>query len=256
MCFFYVASNFVDLFQVYKLQKNITSYNGQTFSGLISFFPLNSVYYVFQYDGMNALVYNEFWEYQRTVPLLNRPKIAIYEKDELYITSDFDTNKYDKYLNLTFQSIQTSSYVGIYLNRTTGLIYLSDYSKYKIDIFNQSLSLVDSFNTTFLPWFIAEYNGMLAISEDSTGNINFFQNNVLVKTIATACNSRVMSFLFDHFDHMIVLCTNYGNFLIYHTNGTYTGISLKVCDNPVMYIGFDLKDRFVIICRDNINLFY
>ena len=63
---------------------------------------------------MNDLVYNEFWEYQTTVPLLNRPKYAIYEKDELYITSDFETNKYDKYLNLTMQSIQTSSYVGIY----------------------------------------------------------------------------------------------------------------------------------------------
>ena len=206
---------------------------------------------------MNALVYNEFWEYQRTVSLLNNPKYAIYEKDEFYLTSEYEIHKYDKYLNLTFRSIQTSSYVGIYLNRTTGLIYLSDYTKYKIDIFNQSLSLVDSFNTTFLPWFIAEYNGMLAISEDSsTGNINFFQNKVLAKTIDTACNRRVTSILFDDSDHMIVLCPDSANLLMYYINGTDTGMNLTVCDNPASYIGFDSKDRFVIICRGNINIFY
>ena len=50
---------------------------------------------------------------------------------------------------------------------------------------------------------------MLAISEySSTGNINFFQNNVLVKSIVTACNCRVTSILFDDFDHMIVLCSD------------------------------------------------
>ena len=220
---------------------------------------MNSTYYVFQYAGKNALVYNEFWEYQNTVPLGKSPRSAFYEKDEIFMTSNIQINKYNKYLNLTIQSIQTGIYEGMFFNSTTGLIYLADKTNKKIDIFNQSLSLVGSLKTTFVPWFITEYNGMLAISENSaTGNINFFQNNVLVKTIVTLCNCRVISMLFDDFDHMIVLCNEIGKLLVYNTDGTFTGINKRVCygNGQATYISFDSKGRIIITCNDHISIFY
>ena len=96
---------------------------------------------------------------------------------------------------------------------------------------------------------------MIITDKSSSGNIYFYQNNVIIRTITTLCGSSVSSILFDYFDHMIVLCKS--DIYLYHTNGTYTGIHklINVCTGSV-YINFDSKNRLVVTCSGEINLYY
>ena len=65
---------------------------------------------------------------------------------------------------------------GIYFNQLNGLLYVANTVKQRIDILDKNtLLIVKSINVSFQPWFIAEYNDMIAVS-DKSGNINFFKN--------------------------------------------------------------------------------
>ena len=219
------------------------------------------MYYVFNFYKRNVVTYNEFWEYQREQTQSDfsifGPLYSIYANDQIYTTGNGVINKYDKYLNLTTKSNESGFYSGIYFNSSNGLIYSAEKLYKKILTFNQNLILVDKFNLTYMPMFITEYKGMMIITEisKSSGNIYFYQNNVLIKNITTNCGQTVNSILFDNFNHMIVLCDV--NLYIYHTNGTYTGIGfINFCTIQSNYISFDSKNRLVVLCSDGINLYY
>ena len=216
------------------------------------------MFYVFDHINSDAVIYNEFWEYQSQIGFSNfGPTYSVYVKGQLYIAGNGVINKYDKYLNLEVHSIQSGMFRGIYFNSSNGLIYSADIENKRISFFNQNLVLIDNISLSYSPWLIAEYNGMMIITEHSfiSGNIYFYQNNVLIKNITTVCRYRVTSILFDNFNHMIVLCNL--NLYIYHTNGTYTGINIpNVCTAESYYINFDSKNRLVVICLDGINLYY
>ena len=68
---FLIATNFLDLLQMYKLRHTITNYNGQNFGSIHSFVSVNDgntiLYYAMNHYGSNILVYNEYWEYQKNV---------------------------------------------------------------------------------------------------------------------------------------------------------------------------------------------
>ena len=241
------------MFQQYKLRQTITTYDGQSFFLIQNFLSVDAMYYVFQYHGSIVIVYNEHWEYQRSVLLPQAPTSSILANGQIY-TSNSNIIKYDKYLNITAHSNDFSGYRGLYFNSTNGLIYSGDCSRNKIKIFNQSLSLVNSFNITFLPCSITEHNQMIVITDQTSGFINFYQNNIFITKILTQCGS-VKSVLFDDYNHMIVLCeTSY--VYIYHTNGSYTGISIKGCSSYAYYMNFDSKDRLVLICSNDIDIYY
>ena len=219
---------------------------------------MNSSYYVFDYNTRNVIIFNEFWEYQRTITLLSNPKYSVYANDEIYVSYYTLVGKYDKDLNFLFQSnAYGSNYNGIYLNESNGLLYAASTDNLKIDIFNKNLSYSNSINTTFKPWSIAEYNDMIAVSDYSTGNINFFKNNIHTSNVSTSCHGIVTSILFDKYDHMIVLCYSPSYLYIHHTNGTFTGTVVSVCSSSSpMFMNFDSKHRLVVVCLTNITIFY
>ena len=239
----------------------ITNYNGISFNLAHSYISVDAMFYVFDYLKRNIVIYNEYWEYQRDEFHLdystNGPGYSVYVNGKIYITGDEIINIYDKYLNLAVRSVQYGRYRGIFFNSSNGLIYSADILNGRISSYNQSLVSIDHLDLAFKPWFLTEYNGMMILTENSfiSGNIYYYQNNVLIKNITTVCGYRVNSILFDNFNHMIVLCNL--NLYIYHTNGTYTGINiLNVCTMESFYINFDSKNRLVIICKNGIYLYY
>ena len=206
---------------------------------------------------MVALVYNEFWEYQGYNYLPCRPQYSVYSNDQIYFTSSIVLNKFNKNLITNIQSMATNNtYYGIYSNSSTGLLYLADSANKKIDIFNQNLSFVDSFNTTFSPWFITEYNGMLVITDTNSGKVYFYQNKVLIRNIITNCTNRVSSLLFDTYDQMMVLCNNPAYLYVYRTNGTLTGVGGQPCNSTAYHMNLDSKNRLVVICFVEIGIYY
>jgi hypothetical protein len=75
--------------------------------------------------NLSILVYNENWDYQRTFTLNNsfHPTFSININGTIYIAGDFGVQKYDKYLNLTKDSLFLDQYRGIYYNPSNQLIY-------------------------------------------------------------------------------------------------------------------------------------
>ena len=130
-------------------------------------------------EDLDDDIRDENWEYQRSVLLPQAPTSSILANGQIY-TSNSNIIKYDKYLNITAHSNDFSGYRGLYFNSTNGLIYSGDYSRNKIKIFNQSLSLVNSFNLTFPPCSITEHNQMIVITDQTSGFINFYQNNIFI----------------------------------------------------------------------------
>jgi hypothetical protein len=219
------------------------------------------------YYGKNIFVYNEYWEYERTITPSSveypndGPTYSINVNGMIYVATNHVINKYDKNFNLLNQVYYTGVNRGIYYNPSNQLIYVSrvDTNIFdKIKLFNRDLNLISILNITYTPWYMTGYNETLVVADQNTQNIHFQQNNTKIKTISTVCNKRINSILFDNYNHILVLCESPANMYIYHLNGSYTGLYMSTCgtNTDSWFVNFDSKDRLVVMCQNRIEIYY
>jgi hypothetical protein len=207
------------------------------------------------YNQLNILVYNENWEYQRTYPTVNyfHPTYSMNVNGVIYIAGFFGIQKYDMYLNLILEVSFNSR--GIYYNASNLLIYIVEYPTNIIQVFDQDLNLNDTIITNQSPWFLTGYIDNLVVGDNNDGKVYFYQNNSMIQSISTQCTARVSSVLFNEFNHMLVLCETSSRAFIYFSNGSFTGISFCTCNQPTFF-NFDSKNRLVITCGHQIDIYY
>ncbi len=213
------------------------------------------IYYVMNYDGKNIFVYNEYWEYQKTISVSYKPSYSINNNGSIYVTTDFKMFKYDKDFNEINQKNTCEMSRGIYLNSANRIFYVACSGAFKIKQFDENLYPKGLFRTDHFSWSITGYDGQIVIGDNVNGNVYFYQNFKIIKTISTRCTGHVSSILFDTYNQMLVLCESNNYLYIYDLNGIYTGISISTCDKPAS-INFDLKNRLVITCRNQIDIYY
>ncbi len=101
------------------------------------------------------------------------------------------------------------------------MIYSGRCGSFGINVYNKDLIFSRTISTSYLPWFITEYNGQMVVTDNDVGKIYFYQGESSYRTVVTNCNGRITSVLFDNNNQMLVLCS-YSNSSIYNVNGTYT----------------------------------
>ncbi len=213
------------------------------------------------YFGKNVFVYNENWEYQRTItPSSNEfPSYGpIYSNNInglIYVTAENVINKYDSYFSLTKQVSSPGYNRGIYYNSANQMIYIAKFQSSSISVYDKDLNFIRTISTNYSPWFITEYNGQMVVTEINSGNIYFHQSESLFRTVSTSCNF-ITSVLFDNNNQMIVSCVN-SNIYIYNVDGTYTGLQVTACNGYYKYfVNFDSQDRLVVICYYRVEIYY
>jgi hypothetical protein len=219
------------------------------------------LYYVMNFNRKNVIVFNENWEFQRIItppsteyPLFG-PAFSMNINGVIYTSSDGIINKYDKNLNLIKQINSTGYNRGIYYNPSNQMIYVAICNQNLINLFDIDLNLKSTLNTDYSPFFITEYNSQMVVSDQNNGNIYFYQNNVIILTVSTQCR-RVATVLFDNYNQMLVLCQDNERMYVYHVNGSYSGLSMLTKLKIRWFMNFDSKDRLVITCNDQIEIFY
>ena len=166
-------------------------------------------------------------------------------------------NKYDKYFNLTKQVSCSGANRGIYYNPLNQLIFVTNMNNNITNVFDKDLNLNSTFKTISNPFFITGYNETLVIT-DGSGKVYIYQNNSIIQNVTTQCTSRVTSILFDNYSHVLFLCELSSYLYVYHLNGSYTGLSMSTCVTGVkrFFANFDSKDRLVITCYNQTEIYY
>ena len=214
------------------------------------------------YGSKNVFVYNENWEYQRTLtPPSNEfpsygPIYSININGSIYVTADIVINKYDSYLSLKKQVSSPGFYTGIYYNSANQMIYIANLYN-GINVYDKDLNFNRTVSTNYYPWFITEYNGQMVVADYDVGNIYLYQGESLFRTVSTFCIRGISMVLFDNNNQMIVSCWD-SNVYIYNVDGTYTGLKVNACSssNSKYFVNFDSKDRLVFICINRVEIFY
>jgi hypothetical protein len=214
------------------------------------------------YGGNKVFVFNENWEYQRTLtPPSNEfpssgPTYSIKINGSIYVTLDGVINKYDSYFSLIKQVSSSGSNRGIYYNPAHQTIYTGKYDSVGINVYDKDLNFIRTISTNYDAYFITGYNGQMVVTSLNYGNIYFYQGESLFRTVSTFCTWGITSVLFDNNNQMIVSCGN-SNIYIYNVNGTYTGLQVTACNGNYKYfVNFDSKDRLVVICYYRVEIFY
>jgi hypothetical protein len=247
----------MNLFQTYQWRQAISNNIGFAHS-FVAIVEMNApLYYVMNYNQLNILVYNENWGYQRTFKINNSfsPTYSININGIIYIAGSFGIQKYDKYLNLTKGVLVFGYERGIYYNPSNQLIFVASHSSNIIKIFDQDLNLISNISTSQRPWFLTGYNDKLVVGDDIDGKVYFYQNNSMIQSISTQCTARVSSVLFDDYNHMLVLCETTSRVFIYHLNGSFIGTLFLTCNQPT-FLNFDTKNRLIITCKNQIDIYY
>ena len=111
--------------QTYKLRKITRNSDFNVSHSFFSVLEMNPpLHYVMSYYGKSIFVYNEFWEYQRTISISYSPTYSINVNGVIYVTTGNLINKYDTYLSLTKQVSYPGSNRGIYYNALNKLMYV------------------------------------------------------------------------------------------------------------------------------------
>jgi hypothetical protein len=214
------------------------------------------------YLGMNVFVYNEYWEYQRTINIVNTgyisnsPSYALNVNGTIYMQHNAAINKYDKYLNFTKQVSSPGFNRGIYYNSTNQMIYSVVNNLKVINIYDKDLVFNRNISTNYNPWFIAQYNGNMVVTDNDGGKIYFYEGDSVNRTVVTNCTGRINWLLFDNYNQMLVLCQT-SSIFIYNVDGTNTGVQVTACSGlNRWFVNFDSKDRLAITCDDRVEIFY
>ena len=241
------------------MRQTITNNNFNEIRSFVSVEDLK-LYYVMDYLGNKVFVYNENWEYQRTItPPSNEypssgPIYSININGSIFVTSSNVINKYDNYLNLTKQVSSPGS--SIYYNSANQMIYVAKYSSNSINVYDKDLNFIRTISTNYWPLFITEYNGQMVVTDTNSGNIYLYQGESLFRTVSTFCTWGITSVLFDNNNQMIVSCVN-SNIYIYNVDGTYTGLQVTACNGYYKnFVNFDSQDRLVVICYYRVEIYY
>ena len=201
----------------------------------------------------NILVYDENWEYQRTITPASNPAFSININGSIYIALDNIIQKYDKYLNVTKQVNVSGFNRGIYYNPSNQLVYVANGNN--INVYDKDLIYNYTLPVPYTAWFITGYNGQMVVTDYSNGKIYFYQGNSLNKPISTQCSGFITTVLFDDYNQMLVLCNSPSKVFIYNLNGQDMGITLPTCSSPYS-MNFDSKNRLVILCATEIDIYY
>jgi hypothetical protein len=258
----YLASSFVNLFQIYKLRHRITSYNNTSntltnVQYVYSFISVENGYYAFMHYINTLVVFNKYWEninYFQISTDMYSFAYGINIDNEFYFSGNNGIKKRDKYMNLTKQYIQYCNCRAIVYNKTNNLIYVADTVQLRILILDRNLSFVSAINTTgYTPYGLAVYDDKLYVGTVS-GSILVIQGGIIVKNFTTPCVT-MSKISIDDYCYMLLLCQSPAYVYLFHTNGTdlKNGITAS---GYVRELNFDLERRLVITSDGDMKIYY
>ena len=258
------GENSLNVFNYYKLRREILTHNGIQFKTLHGFAILRSpsiAYYFSEWGNNRVYKLSESWELLDVNTYL-QPSYMVGIGSDLYIAGQSHVFKANSNLQLINQYDPATSpfYRGVYYNSTCNLIFIAAYNldHRKIDVFDLNLQLTDSISTMpYDPWSIVGFNSEL-YAGTIDGIIIVIVNKIIVKAF-NGCggNSVLVAFiLFDQFGHLTTVSRNpIDKMYLYSSNGTFIGKSSSAPMDP-HYIGFDTKGRFVLISASKISIYY
>ena len=200
-------------------------------------------------------IFDSNWQYL-TFKNFTMPAYMITVNNSLYISSDFNFYKTDKYLNIIRHYISsTAVYRGLYYNSSSNKIYVAAHIKCAIDVFDLNLTLVDSISTlSYSPWSIQGYKNYIYAGTYNSSNLLVIENKVIIQ-IYPVCNC-LSSILIDNFGYMALSCLNDRKIYFYYSaNVSYTGMNKTYTLKPY-YINFDSNGRFIFISTNQIDIYY
>ena len=257
--FLFFFLGLLNVFNYSTVTSTITTFNGTNFSWLLGFgfySSCNTLYYVMDNSGGKVLIFNDDWSYvsYKTFP---SPAYMITTDSSLLMTGGSNIWKLDKDLNILLQHNASDSpgFRCIYYNYTNGFIYVVPHSLTgMIRVFDSKLIYSHTFSIlSYKPFSISEYNNEMFVGT-TDGTILVILNELIINQF-NGCNGdsvTLNSILFDQYGYFATSCNNPTNKLyLYTSNRTYTGSSLSTPIAP-RYIGFDIKERFVLISTNQI----
>jgi hypothetical protein len=172
------------------------------------------------------------------------------------LSQDYGVVKTDMNGNILNTFSSGGAYRGAYFNQTDQTILVAAAAYARIDVFNQTLSLLYSITLPGnSPVFMEFYNNKLYVVA-SGGVVLILVNGVITSTIPTPyCSSGYSSIAIDDYGYMALSCNGLKTVHLYHTNGTYMNRGKSVV-YPPWYMNLDLKGRFIISTHSGLIIFY
>jgi hypothetical protein len=243
------------------LQQNITKINDISLKWVFGFLMSGSLsstsYYVTDLINNKVYVLNDNWSYVSNKTFSN-PALIITIECSLFMTGHNNIWKLDKDLNVLIHYNATASnpkYRGIYYDSKRSYIYVAPVNFQVIQEFDLKLTLRHNISTSpYKPCSLIEYNNQILVG--TTNGIILFIVNEMIKKQINGCNERgvqISSILFDGYGYMATSC-NDEQLYLYYSNGSFTGKNFTTPHAP-RYIGYDSKERFVLISIYEIHIY-
>ena len=246
-----------------SIQSTINQLNGELFRNLIGFgiysSPNNVYFYVMDYLANKTYILNDEWKLI-SFKSFTKPAYMINIGNSLYMTGEYNVWKVDQDLKIliNYNPGGYPLYRGISHNPSNGFIYVTAYFYLnEIQVFSLDLTLNRRFSSLpHEPWSITFSSNQLYVGTRG-GMILVYQNEKLINQYkgCDGTNALLTSILFDPNGNMATSCDNPTKKLyLLSQNGSLTGKSITTPIYP-RYIGFDSKGRFILISKNQINIY-
>ena len=251
----------------YTSRFSYTTYGGIAFSLLTGFEQVTlgniTTYYLFDWGAGRAVIYNQYWVYQKYVNVVANTYSAKCLGNYLYLSSNTYFYKSDFNLNILQYSPYNPSggYRAITYDSVKSLFYVGVQGQFYLTVFNLNLAIVktissggsyDTYGT-----FILNNNLYVGTCYFVSTDILVYQNDVLTKMYdTTACpKDCITSFYVDYKGNMAIVCYSQNYVALYDPNGNYLNIKMPTPANPFI-VTFDNYGRLILTTLKQLSIYY
>jgi hypothetical protein len=242
----------MEAFTNYNGNLNITTYDTTTSFTSLRYFDAvvingTTFHYLICSTLYQIIIYDADWIYHSSQPFNSTGFCIKTIKNYLYISSRFYIYKTDLQLNIIKSVYANSSdFRECFYHAEDDLLYLAGYGKLAIYAYDLDLNLLDIIDVSpNKPHSIGIYNNKMFIGANTNTTCKVFvvQNKIITDVYVTSITSYIISLFIDSFGYMSLASGANGSLLLYHTDGTNTGLSKSV--KSAFGSRFDSKNRFI-----------
>ena len=217
----------------------------------------DSIYYVIDYSASSVLIFDQNFQFQRSIAFVKFSFALKYIFEALYVTSNDNVYKTDLNLNIqgSFNSV-SAGFRSLSYESISSSLYIAGSNS--IWVFDKKLNLTQTIFTGMVTYGLSSYNGLIYIGTCNwLSQLLVYQNNILTKMYdySTVCaNDCLPSILLDSYGYMVINCWNQQKSALFDINGNYLNTFITTLSTP--YFSFvDSKGRYIIISRSQLEIY-
>jgi len=183
--------------------------------------------------------------------------------DEVFVNPDKFISKFDFSLKLLDTVSLSGSGAGLFYDKLSEILYVSDFLNDKVYLFNKNMTKVIDSITVVNPWYALALHGKIFVSSINSITIIDAKTKKILNVLDDLCENSgdiILKFSIDVNENIVYPCLYWSDFRLINSNGTKLGEPIPLgnqfdTEGPFGIV-LDSTGKIIVLENEAIEIFY